>query len=539
MPSQEHNCAEIKCSGSKFAGLNINCSRCLIPKYIECISDRTEIAFLLNALKIEQSNAVNRIDNVNKIQQLIFSDSLIEFVCPSCKKKDTYIDIKMKLDAEKEKLDKKTKSSSNEIRNLKKKIKDLEDEIKIKIGVIDSLKLSGTSTSTSSQEINELNSKLSLIECQVKSKFESIESITNEFNLILTTEQSRFEHFVKHVNESFGKASESLNTLIRCVSNSEISPTDSGENESNGMSSQLNQDIHKPDPVLRVIEGFRQMKGGLSNFAKPIGSSGLSQKANRQNTRQLHEIYVSPFGTEVECDQIEQHIMNNTTVNDVNTFVVEKLGVNLKRKSFISFKISTLNHDVCECILNDHLWSPNQTARLFQKHSPKTNANNNKNSRNFDTRYKIGQNSYNEVRKPTYQRQIHPRERPDLRNNRNMNFRNMNYQNSNYQNSNYQNKNYQNKNYQNRNYQNRNYQSDYDRNFNNQRFYGHHNGSVSGLPVWNHQNYNQINTNEQRRNDYLPSAQFPPLNPGTSTQSVNFYPSQSHNHRPQKEFPQI
>lgn len=94
MPSQEHSCAEVNCIGSKYAGLNVNCSRCLLPKFIECVSDCAEIAFLLNAWNIDQSDTVNRMDSVNKIKQLIFPDSLIEFVCPSCKKKDTYIDIK-------------------------------------------------------------------------------------------------------------------------------------------------------------------------------------------------------------------------------------------------------------------------------------------------------------------------------------------------------------------------------------------------------------------------------------------------------------
>lgn len=48
-----HKCNEKECTGPRYASSSLVCSVCLMPKFIDCISDRTEIANLLNMLQIK------------------------------------------------------------------------------------------------------------------------------------------------------------------------------------------------------------------------------------------------------------------------------------------------------------------------------------------------------------------------------------------------------------------------------------------------------------------------------------------------------
>lgn len=107
-------------------------------------------------------------------------------------------------------------------------------------------------------------------------------------------------------------------------------------------------------------DNVKKDSNGNFNAPKP------SEMRNSEN--KLFSIYVSPFQTNVTVDDIANHILLKTEIEDDRLFIVEKL---IGRKSFVSFKISTFNGSIYKAILNENLWSPNQTAHPFDSQPPK------------------------------------------------------------------------------------------------------------------------------------------------------------------------
>lgn len=61
--------------------------------------------------------------------------------------------------------------------------------------------------------------------------------------------------------------------------------------------------------------------------------------------------------------------MRTSEINNANLFHVGMLGGSLNRHTFASFKITTLNYDIYNIILNEINWNP-QSARIFYHRTP-------------------------------------------------------------------------------------------------------------------------------------------------------------------------
>lgn len=88
----------------------------------------------------------------------------------------------------------------------------------------------------------------------------------------------------------------------------------------------------------------------------------------------LLSIYVGRFETHITSIDIASHIMGRTKIKDKRLFNVEQLigqKNEMKQKTFVSFKISTLSDDIYKMLLNNDVWGPNQSARPFKTDSPK------------------------------------------------------------------------------------------------------------------------------------------------------------------------
>lgn len=107
MSSAEHKCLDNGCVGSKFAGCNIKCSRCLSPTFIECISDRTEIIILLKLMNVVADVTPSQSISTENMAKMN-NESVIEFVCASCKAEGSFLDQKKKLNDKIKSLQKKT-----------------------------------------------------------------------------------------------------------------------------------------------------------------------------------------------------------------------------------------------------------------------------------------------------------------------------------------------------------------------------------------------------------------------------------------------
>lgn len=93
MSNTIHNCELKKCAGNKYCGLKLECHRCNVFSFIECIEKTNEIACLLKCLEIYEFDEDDDIhvsdycsNNTMKLNS-IFDGPLIQFICDKCNSK--------------------------------------------------------------------------------------------------------------------------------------------------------------------------------------------------------------------------------------------------------------------------------------------------------------------------------------------------------------------------------------------------------------------------------------------------------------------
>lgn len=126
------------------------------------------------------------------------------------------------------------------------------------------------------------------------------------------------------------------------------------------------------------------------NFLAPNITIEQSQP-NNSNTGKILTIYVGPFITSVNSDEIVAHIWNKTGINDSKFIHCQETcwPKDIKRKTFVSFEISTFSMSVYNLINNNDIWGPNQSAHPFNNISMKNKPRNNNdhNVQRFNNNY--------------------------------------------------------------------------------------------------------------------------------------------------------
>lgn len=395
LPS-EHKCNEIGCTGDRFMGCNLTCSRCFSPKFIECISDRTEIIQLLTLLKIAPDLPVSQLiakENTDKIKSLFFPESILQFMCPQCANDGSILDIKLKNETRIKSLEQKNKDLRKENKDYKEKcdeftaakIRDSDEIEKLKETLNDVNdqnyeKLKNDNAKLQS-EIDELNAKLNDVKCvkcdDLRAAFTSIEIFANEISDSIDKLNYECEGYKNNINKNKNDIDDLLRSLNLCIPDNTTNLNVPGNKNSNTFP--MNNGLDPNSGVFYQTEnkksatiGQKQMPTKSQNVKKDINGNfsapTIVNKSQMMNSGKIRDIYVSPFQTNVTVDDIVTHILTNTDIGDVRLFMVQKLiGQNesTKRKTYVSFKISTFNDDIYETILNKELWGPNQTARPF------------------------------------------------------------------------------------------------------------------------------------------------------------------------------
>lgn len=82
--------------------------------------------------------------------------------------------------------------------------------------------------------------------------------------------------------------------------------------------------------------------------------------------KSVYSVHISRFEMGTKSDQIIQRIMSKTSLN-INVFSVEELTNQKRTRNFVNFKISTVNKDVFDEIMNEKLWSPEFVAREYRE----------------------------------------------------------------------------------------------------------------------------------------------------------------------------
>lgn len=349
----DHKCNELGCKGQKYAGLNITCGMCLMPCYFECISNRSEVVHLFRQMNINNipENDQKKINEEHlKIKSLFGVNSVFEFVCPSCKGESTLYDIFKKFgddlkqkneDLEKKNKDltKKNTKANSEVRELKSKLNDKESQQIQQVN----------------HDTNDFEQEIATLKSQFEQKKSDIEKSIDELNMALTTQQSQFEKFKEDTDNNFKCSVELLKKISLCVSDQEDNDDENDDTDLFNAPSQMNRDSRR-DPGFHDENSRQKQYKDNYQFSRPSTSNQRnSHQANSNNRTELREIYISPFQTSVQCDDIIRFILNKTKIKDSSIFSVQRLGGYDRMRSYVSFRVSTLNNDVYKAILSNEL----------------------------------------------------------------------------------------------------------------------------------------------------------------------------------------
>lgn len=431
-----HICNEKGCKGSEYGGLNITCGVCLLPYYYQCLSQRDEFVHFLDQMKIgkikEDDQQTLNATHI-KVNTLFGATSVFEFICPSCKgslNNVTFYDIKHNLETKIDVLKSDYDKLKDEIKGLKSKNSKLNTEVTtIKAKLYDQ----STGTQQSQQTISNVHdyvSELTLLRSQIDGKANEIEAFSEELKVSLATQQSRLEEFKVESENVMKHAIDLLDKLTSKVPNVEDIHEVNGESDSNSKPSQSNQDNHP-------VTGFQGENYGQKSsseihvFNKPSNVSSLRDSGENDYNTVLYELHISPFEINVESKEIVKHILDYTPVKDSKLFSVQRLGGQDARRTFISFKVSTLDRNVYNAVFSDKLWS-NQTIRPFKNSSPNShqktnniydeNHRSNSNFRNpFSQNYNRPQFQHQNLSKPYIPRFNEQQQQPRRKYNENTN----------------------------------------------------------------------------------------------------------------------
>lgn len=390
---EAHSCHEEKCTGPKYGGLNITCGMCLFPCYYDCLSTRDEFKHLMKHMKIEtiEDNDQKKLNEAHvKIKSLFGINSIFEFICPSCKgtlNNTTIYDMKKKLEQNYDELQSEYDELKKENRTMKTQNTKITNELtKIKAKLYDEgvqMKSQQLGTNT-----NEYESELAIMRSQIDQKNREMESFSDELKTILATQQSCLEKFKLESENAIKGSVDLLNKLSSCISNSEVRVEEIDDDVVIKVPSQVNQ-VQNLDPGFHG-ENLRQKNVKKPHpFNKPSTSRWNSDQSNVKKSEyhtELYEIHISPFELSVDSEQIIQHILTNTKIG-ARSFSVQRLGGYGLGRSFISFKVSTLDREANNAILSEELWTPNQIARPFKNSTPKRNRSYDNDNNGNDDRF--------------------------------------------------------------------------------------------------------------------------------------------------------
>lgn len=141
----------------------------------------------------------------------------------------------------------------------------------------------------------------------------------------------------------------------------------------------LDQQISDVKLQLQRIEDIVSSSSNLTGLTQSdhllLPQINHNGKLN-DNSAELFEIYVSKFKPETSCDDIKKIISNKLLLNEgvYNVLKLVPKNAKLRKLTFVSFKISTVNKLVFESIMDNRVWAPNQSAVRFEIR-PKKNHN--------------------------------------------------------------------------------------------------------------------------------------------------------------------
>lgn len=365
-----HSCLDSLCDGAKLFGLNLTCNRCLKPCFFECIERRPEVLQLLEVLNVIDADNDHKRRVINAVNKIFTSESVFKFACPKCRDQGSFNDLKQSCERYRSERD----SARIELKKAKEECVSLKMQIPSQI---DSLKTTAAQWSEQIQQQNEYYAKfLSTIDILESSDDVASQKNTAQSPSTRDTQQS-------HNVESLSSQSQHLHDPKAVNNRLNVKADIHSPAIINEPAIDLTHSTHSSDHHSRPVENQGHSSANNNNDKVPLRPPANVARKSKQTKSSSHagnvfEIYVSKFVPETTCEDIANHIAKSTSLQNDSQFNVELLSSNpnrLKRKTFVSFKVTALKKSVCDMILDEKVWSPKFSASLFDHNKVKKPSN--------------------------------------------------------------------------------------------------------------------------------------------------------------------
>lgn len=351
-----HDCMESACKGIKFDGANLTCGRCLRPFYMECLTKRNEITYLISSLNANSTGTPLRF--ASKVKKVFHQESTIEFVCENCKKKGSFIEAAKAMKTEMEQ-----HYNEEVIKKCKEIEKKYENEMTIMRTKYTGLELVNADLSQTINETTMKHNELEQINAQLNQKILDMENASTE-------QMDGVEH-----NEDPNAQNTQLILNQMHVMTSDIEARVKLECEK-VIKSILNdncQDLKRKKTMSMMNNaasgsGLHQNMGKIDltgDFSR-IPSKLKPPKYAEPTEKDVYQIHVAKFDCDTTENDIKEHVIETTKIDGL-LFKVSKL---LSKKDdfktkYATFKITTLNNDIYRAIMDENVWQPNFQARDY------------------------------------------------------------------------------------------------------------------------------------------------------------------------------
>lgn len=336
---------------SKSDNSYLRCVRCKNRTYTETLRNKKEYIQLLSIMKNSDIQTPSRTQT--KLKAIFHEESIFEFICPNCKTRGNSIDIINKLKEEIEISTQSNQAYANEISMIRDKNTHLEREMEI-------LK----------KNLNDTQNELSNLNNYEQMEIDNTDETETEEESIVINKLNKL------INKTFNKLNKNL-----VIMNSDIEARIKIEFEKiqTSLLEQSKIGNNGSDKKIKKVT-FLDENNSNTQKTKDNNDKGKVKKLKPPNIntedekRDIYEIHLSKFHINTTEKDIETHIMENTKIKNIDTFKITKiLSRNEdKNKSYIAFKITTLNQQIYEQIINEKIWKPEFEAKgLFKNNQNK------------------------------------------------------------------------------------------------------------------------------------------------------------------------
>lgn len=328
----------------------IRCMRCKNRIQCEKLKNKKEYVQLISLMKNNSINTPSRTQL--KLKTLFHEESIFEFVCVNCKAGGNPVDKINKLKNEIEIVTHSSQAYTNEINILRDKNANMETEIQqLKQMLLDKEKELTENQNIDQMEIDEI---------------EENEAGAGEHE----PEHDIFKKINKMINIKFNKINEHI-----AIMNGDIEARIKIEfDKIQAIFKDLNKNNNMESD--RERKKTTNTKENTTNTPKTRETNRGKETTdklkppvinNRENNREIYEIHLSKFHTSTNETDIETHIMEKTKIKYPHTFKITTLRSknDEKNEKYITFKVTTLNREVYEQIMNEKIWKPDFEARDF------------------------------------------------------------------------------------------------------------------------------------------------------------------------------